>query len=97
MKKDSFSAYWQFLRAKSAAMQKRNGDPIRVVRSHAFLEARKKPGCTDVDAIAAANAAEIALRLEMGITEALDTSKPASDFPCFPSDIRSIDHWHSNE
>jgi len=90
-------AYGQFLRLKTAANQGRNADRLRSARSKAYLLARAVPGCTDQEAIAATNAAEIEVRLAMGVTGELDTSKPAGDFPHFPSDIRSLDHWNPSE
>jgi hypothetical protein len=89
--------YGEFLRILSVANRKRKSDAIRAVRSEAFQEAKRVCECTDESAIAAANAAEVELRRQMGITEPLDTSQPAAPYPWFPSDVRSIDHWHPNE
>jgi hypothetical protein len=89
--------YGDFMRILSVANRERKVDAVRAVRSKAFQEAKRVPGCTDEAAIAAANAAEVELRRQAGITEPLDTSQPAAPYPWFPSDVRSIDHWHPNE
>jgi hypothetical protein len=93
----SIMTYGEFMRILSAANRQRKADAIRAARSEAYHAARCLQGCTDESAIAAANAAEVELRRQAGITEPLDTSQPAAPYPWFPSDVRSIDHWHPNE
>lgn len=91
------SGFVKWKRSSYEARAKRDTDPVRAARAVAYSKARSEPECTDAQAIAAANEAEIAVRTRMGVDEPLDTSKPAIDWPCYPSDIRSVDHWHVNE
>ena len=90
--------WWaRFKRETHAAKAKRDADPVRVARSLAFVAANREQGSTPERAIAAANAAEIEVRAELGIIEPLDTSAPAAEWPNFPSDVRSMDHYRPNE
>ncbi len=95
-KRSQESAWGKYMRTKHEATVNRNADPIRAARAAAYLAARRELGCTDERAIEAANAAEVEVRTQLGITEPLDTSVPAADWPCFPSDIRSMAHNHLN-
>jgi len=84
--------YAHYMRVRIAATAERDSDAIRVARSKAWLAATREGGSL-VDAIAAANAAELEVRRRLGMDEFIDTTKLATDGPyVFPSDARCIEH-----